>query len=112
MSPNVLREMEAKVAPIPGVEQHELEALGSLFEQAGLAEVTLRTIEVELTYPDFEAYWRRFIENRRRPAFSFAICRRRPRDFPRKTQRQPARRAGRNHHFRRARKCGEGGRPA
>jgi len=60
---NVLREMEAKVAPIPGVNSTRLEALGSLFEQAGLAEVTLRTIEVELTYPDFEAYWRRFIEN-------------------------------------------------
>jgi SAM-dependent methyltransferase len=60
---NVLREMEAKVAPIPGVTSTRLEALGSLFERAGLVNVALRTIEVELTYPDFEAYWRRFIEN-------------------------------------------------
>jgi SAM-dependent methyltransferase len=60
---NVLREMEAKVAPIPGVKSTRLEALGPLFEQAGLVDVALRTIEVVLTYPDFEAYWRRFIEN-------------------------------------------------
>ena len=60
---NVLREMEAKVAPMPGVKSTRLEALGPLFEQAGLADVELRAIEVELTYPDFEAYWRRFIEN-------------------------------------------------
>jgi hypothetical protein len=60
---NVLRAMEAKVAPIPGVKSTRLEALGPLFEQAGLVGVALRTIEVELTYPDFEAYWRRFIEN-------------------------------------------------
>jgi SAM-dependent methyltransferase len=60
---NVLREMEAKVAPMPGVKSTRLEALGPLFEQAGLAEVELRAIEVELTYPDFDAYWRRFFEN-------------------------------------------------
>jgi SAM-dependent methyltransferase len=60
---NVLREMEAKVAPIPGVKSTRLEALGPLFEQAGLVDVELRAIEVELTYPDFDAYWRRFTEN-------------------------------------------------
>lgn len=60
---NVLREMEAKVAPMPGVKSTRLEALGPLFDQTGLAGVELRAIEVELTYPDFDAYWRRFIEN-------------------------------------------------
>jgi len=60
---NVLREMEAKVAPMPGVKSTRPEALGLLFEQAGLADVALRAIEVELTYPHIDAYWRRFIEN-------------------------------------------------
>ena len=58
-----LRAIEAKAAPIPGVKSTTRDALQALFEGAGLARVETRAIEVEVAYPDFDAYWRRFLDN-------------------------------------------------
>jgi ubiquinone/menaquinone biosynthesis C-methylase UbiE len=58
-----LRAIEAKAAPIPGLKLTTLAALRGLFEDAGLQQVETQVLEVEVAYPDFEAYWRRFLDN-------------------------------------------------
>ncbi|MGO9944747.1 MAG: class I SAM-dependent methyltransferase [Rhodoblastus sp.] len=60
---DALRSIEAHIAPMPGVKSTRIEALKAMFDATGLIDVDLRTIEVERTYPDFDAYWRIFLEN-------------------------------------------------
>lgn len=58
-----LRAIEAKAAPIPGLESTRRDPLQALFEGAGLTRVETRAIEVEIAFPDFDAYWRAFLDN-------------------------------------------------
>jgi ubiquinone/menaquinone biosynthesis C-methylase UbiE len=53
-----LREIGAEVGTLPGAADSGLPALRSLFEQTGLEDVATRAIEVTLTFPDFDAFWR------------------------------------------------------
>jgi ubiquinone/menaquinone biosynthesis C-methylase UbiE len=52
-----LREVIADVPALPGTEDSLLGALGSLFERAGLEEIVARSIEVTVSFPDFDAFW-------------------------------------------------------
>ena len=52
-----MRTIGAEVPEIPGTEASSLIALISLFEQAGFREISTTTIEVKLTYADFDAFW-------------------------------------------------------
>jgi ubiquinone/menaquinone biosynthesis C-methylase UbiE len=45
------------VAPTPGHENSRCEALDRIFKAASLEDVATRLIEIDVTYPDFEAYW-------------------------------------------------------
>ena len=58
-----LRAIEAKAAPIPGLESTKRDALQALFDGAGLTQAETRAIEVEVAFPDFDAYWRAFLDN-------------------------------------------------
>jgi len=40
-----------------GLKNTRIEELRTLFEQAGLAQIATRTIDIEVSYPDFEDYW-------------------------------------------------------
>ncbi len=52
-----MRRFGAEVAPLPGASDSRLAALRALFEQAGLNEITTRTIDVSLPYTDFDDFW-------------------------------------------------------
>jgi SAM-dependent methyltransferase len=60
---SALRAIKAKAAPVPEVESTRLCALQDLFKGAGLTGVETEVIDVEVAYPNFDAYWRRFIDN-------------------------------------------------
>ena len=52
--------LEAMNVPAPeiiGLASADLEKLRSFFEAAGLRQIETRTIEIEVTYPDFNDYW-------------------------------------------------------
>jgi len=40
-----------------GLKNTRIDELRTLFEQAGLAQIATRTIDIEVSYPDFEDYW-------------------------------------------------------
>lgn len=53
-----LRAIGADAGPLPGAADSGLPALRSLFEQAGFEDIATRPIEVALSFPDFDAFWR------------------------------------------------------
>lgn len=53
-----LSRLGVKVPPAPGTEDSRLEALSALFAGAGLEGIAVRTIEVTLSFPDFDEFWR------------------------------------------------------
>jgi ubiquinone/menaquinone biosynthesis C-methylase UbiE len=50
--------MGVTVSPTPGHVNSRIERLGELFAAASLDAVATRMIEIEVTYPDFDTYWR------------------------------------------------------
>jgi ubiquinone/menaquinone biosynthesis C-methylase UbiE len=52
-----MRRLGAEVPPLPGTQDSTLDALASLFEEAGLEEIEVRTIEATVAYVDFEDFW-------------------------------------------------------
>ena len=52
-----MRRFGVDVPTIPGTAESRVEALRTLFEQAGLDRIETRTIEVCLAYRDFEDFW-------------------------------------------------------
>jgi SAM-dependent methyltransferase len=52
------RQLGVAMPPIPGTDDTGIEALHALFANAGLEAVGTRSIEVALTFPTFEDYWR------------------------------------------------------
>jgi ubiquinone/menaquinone biosynthesis C-methylase UbiE len=52
-----MRQFGADVPQPPGTRDSSIEALGSLFEQAGFERIATRTIEVTLSYSDFNDFW-------------------------------------------------------
>ena len=52
-----LSEIGAKPPPVPGTEDSRLEALTSLFAGAGLTDIAKKTIEVRMSFPDFNDFW-------------------------------------------------------
>jgi len=52
-----LRRIGADVPEVPGTEASSRDALGSLFEQAGLAGIETRSIDATAAFPDFDAFW-------------------------------------------------------
>jgi ubiquinone/menaquinone biosynthesis C-methylase UbiE len=52
-----MREAVADLPALPGTEDSSLIALCRLFERAGLEDITTRTIEVTVTFPNFDDFW-------------------------------------------------------
>jgi SAM-dependent methyltransferase len=52
-----LSQVGAELRPVPGTEDSRLEALRSLFARAGLKDIATRTIDVTMTFPDFNDFW-------------------------------------------------------
>jgi len=52
-----VREVVADLPALPGTEDSRLGALHSLFQLAGLEEIATRTIEVTVSFPDFDDFW-------------------------------------------------------
>ena len=52
-----MRSIGAQVPEIPGTSASKLNALATLFEQAGFQEISTTTIEVKLGYADFHEFW-------------------------------------------------------
>ena len=52
-----LREAIADVPALPGTEDSQIGALRSLFDGAGLEDIAVRTIDVTVSFPDFDAFW-------------------------------------------------------
>lgn len=52
-----MRRLGVAVPPIPGAAESNIASLRHLFEQAGLAQIETRTIEVCLAYQDFQDFW-------------------------------------------------------
>jgi ubiquinone/menaquinone biosynthesis C-methylase UbiE len=52
-----LRRCGLDVPAIPGTGESRIEALRTLFEQAGLERIETRTVEVCLAYRDFQEFW-------------------------------------------------------
>jgi hypothetical protein len=52
-----LRQVGAKPPPVPGTEHSRLEALTSLFAQAKLTDIDTRTIDVTVSFADFNEFW-------------------------------------------------------
>jgi ubiquinone/menaquinone biosynthesis C-methylase UbiE len=50
-------EIGADVPPIPGAKDSSLGALSALFERTGLEAMATRTIEIVVSYPDFDEFW-------------------------------------------------------
>lgn len=53
-----LTQLGVKLPPTPGAENSRLEALSSLFAGAGLDDIATSTIEVTMSFRDFDDYWR------------------------------------------------------
>jgi SAM-dependent methyltransferase len=53
-----LRQIGANLSPVPGMEYSQLEALGTLFARGGLKDIATRTIDVTVSIPDFDDFWR------------------------------------------------------
>jgi SAM-dependent methyltransferase len=53
-----LIQIGAKPPLAPGTEDSRLEALRALFTEGGLKDVATRTIEVTMSFPDFNDFWR------------------------------------------------------
>ncbi len=49
--------MGVDVPPASGVKNSRLQEMRGLFEQAGLDQIATRTIEIEVSYPNFDDYW-------------------------------------------------------
>ena len=47
----------AQLPPVPGTEHSRLEALTSLFAQANLTDIDSRTIDVTMSFADFNEFW-------------------------------------------------------
>jgi ubiquinone/menaquinone biosynthesis C-methylase UbiE len=52
-----LRQAVADLPLLPGTEASGLGALSSLFERGGLQEIATRTIEVKVSFSNFDAFW-------------------------------------------------------
>jgi ubiquinone/menaquinone biosynthesis C-methylase UbiE len=52
-----MREIVADLPALPGTEDSSLGALRSLFVRAGLEEIATRTIEVTVSFPNFDDFW-------------------------------------------------------
>jgi ubiquinone/menaquinone biosynthesis C-methylase UbiE len=52
-----MREVVPNLPALPGTEDSSLDALRRLFARAGLEEIDTRTIEVTVSFPDFDAFW-------------------------------------------------------
>ena len=52
-----MRQIVADVPTLPGTEDSRLGALRLLFEHAGLEEIATRSIDVTVSFPDFEEFW-------------------------------------------------------
>ena len=52
-----LRQVAADVPVLPGTGDSRLEALTLLFEKAGFVGIATRSIDVKVSFPDFEAFW-------------------------------------------------------
>lgn len=52
-----LHAMGVDAPPAGGLTNSRIEELRRLFESAGLDQVATRTIEIEVSYPDFDDYW-------------------------------------------------------
>jgi SAM-dependent methyltransferase len=53
-----LRQIGVEPPRVPGTEDSSIEALQSLFERAGFEEIAVRPIDVTVSFPDFDDYWR------------------------------------------------------
>ena len=53
-----LNQIGAKPPPVPGTEDSRLEALSLLFSGGGLKDIATRTIDVSMSFPDFNTFWR------------------------------------------------------
>jgi ubiquinone/menaquinone biosynthesis C-methylase UbiE len=52
-----MREIVADLPALPGTADSSLGALRSLFERAGLADIVTTTIEVTVSFPNFDDFW-------------------------------------------------------
>jgi len=53
-----LSQIGAKPPSVPGTEDSRLEALSSLLKGGGLKDIATRTIDVTMSFPDFNEFWR------------------------------------------------------
>jgi SAM-dependent methyltransferase len=53
-----MRRVGADGPAVPGTETSRLDAIGALFAQAGLQEIAGRTIDVTVSFSDFDDFWR------------------------------------------------------
>jgi ubiquinone/menaquinone biosynthesis C-methylase UbiE len=49
--------MGIDVPPSPGAKNSRIEEMRGLLERAGLVQIATRTIEIEVSYPNFKDYW-------------------------------------------------------
>lgn len=52
-----MRQIGADVPQVPGTEDSSLGALTSLFERAGLEKIATRSIDLKVSFPDFDDFW-------------------------------------------------------
>lgn len=52
-----MRRFGVPVPPIPGTAESRMEALGALFQEAGLEQIETRGIDICLAYSDFDDFW-------------------------------------------------------
>jgi ubiquinone/menaquinone biosynthesis C-methylase UbiE len=52
-----MRQVTAEVPALPGTADSRLEALTLLFKRAGLCGIATRSIDVTVSFPNFEAFW-------------------------------------------------------
>jgi ubiquinone/menaquinone biosynthesis C-methylase UbiE len=52
-----MRQIGMEVPKVPGTEDSSIEALRSLFEQAGFEEISTQSIDVSVPYNNFEDFW-------------------------------------------------------
>jgi hypothetical protein len=52
-----MREVVPDLPALPGTEDSSFGALRRLFARAGLEEIDTRTIDVTVSFPDFDAFW-------------------------------------------------------
>jgi SAM-dependent methyltransferase len=53
-----LRQIGVAAPEVPGTEHCDLAALCSLFHEAGMESVAVRSFDVNIAFPDFDSYWR------------------------------------------------------